>query len=1649
MKKIYTLVNSIIGCVFHRTAFLFVMACLCCCMIPNRGNATHVVGSDITYKCTGNPGFFEVTLVVYRKCGAGVADLCPASATCANLACTVNINVLGADPGCSTTTFMNNVPLQLVSVRDASPSLECPTAKNICTNLGCVDPGTYPISVERYEFKGMINVGPTSGIPANCCNVRITYNNCCRNSNIATGSADQPFYVDAIINRCLSVTPCNSSPVLTNDPFAIICGGQNYVFNNGAVDPDLDSLSYSFTPALIGYGGSVNYSAPFAYDRPMPWTGSATGVFPAGISCDPLTGDIMFTPPNAGALFAGVMAVEIKQWKLINGVMTVVGITRRDVQMVVRGDCLPNNPPRLITNPPDESGNVNIPRTAWSVCAGDQLCFTVTAKDTDFNPPTRSDTTYLSWNAALAGFGATFKPDYDPAMRRKPDSLGGGPREDRYRFCWTPDESKASTTPYYFTITGKDDRCPDPGRITRAFSILVIGKANLQINKSNLKCGKWGFSYTNLTPKFVPITVQWQISRVPGDQYMTNNPYTYNNTSNPGTIQFNQGGRYYILVKAVTPGPIGSPGCEKIIKDSFDVDSVMLVQKRDTLVCLGSTVEITAAPKHGIPSYSYRWYNSITDTATAPLNSSVNSPLFTVGPTATRYYTIQIRDINGCKAYDSVRVEAKSLPVGLLPVDARICYEDSFILNPGNNGGNIKKFLWNTSDTTQTITRRDSNEYIVTITDTFGCWQKDTMMLYVNRKVLPVLGPDKALCEGSTAVLKGQGGYQYEWFELGVTTPVKAKSYSDTLQIKPTNTTTATQYMLKAYLSYPDTAAKNKECWNTDTISVTVNPLPKLKRPNPAMVCFTEPVTGTPTFFLDGTQPGMGGAGSSGVWSYPQDPSALVVGVGGSTQVQVPKLKNIPTKDTIASFVNWIKYTFTGATAYGNCVTVDSAIVKVYGTPPTNAGPDVKRCDISGLYDITRTHPFTPQNALHKLEYWTGPGVDSSVVSGVNYFTFNPKGVGVQPLPAQNILTYLYGKDYGLIETNAPKCYKSDQMIMEVTAAPVIKVSQDILVCENEQPFLISSKTNATITPSAGTAPYWEASAADGALNTKGAIQNGQTFIPSKAGDATVLPIGPNSGSRSYQVYFKDTSTGCLVQSPIKISIARVPKADLYIENQLDSNLVCENSKSVVLRMSATRDNSATSTWGPNSDITYSTNPASGAAFGPGSATAQHVFNSNIAGPGSYMLTTKYMGNKAAGPPLGFTAFAGCAAYDSVQVIVQARPVISIAIPDAICSYDTLATVKLATVPVPDYGFKWILDPSADGTYTNDADSNTTYRPGAADVAAGMVWIRAQSVKNTKLAANGDQCAEVFDSTQLNIFPAPQALIIPIDSEGCVEYTGNFAAGPTGVANAEFNWSWNGTPDPDTDSLISKFVEFYEPSVKGIYTLGLTVKSTYGTTVCATTAQTKDLITHAMPVPKFTMTPPYTTIAKPFFDFQDLSTTPDNSKLNYKWNLGPGPDPRKPGDRIVTVQNPTNVEYAADTAWQKVWLTVTTEFGCTDSIQDSVRIEPDITVFIPNAFRPNSQNGNENSTAPCLDGNPSCNKVFRIVASGHLSIEVYIYNRWGQLVFESKNQNPEWDGTVNNDGKTFCPQDVYIYQVNATSYNGKPYKYSGSVTLLR
>ena len=87
-------------------------------------------------------------------------------------------------------------------------------------------------------------------------------------------------------------------------------------------------------------------------------------------------------------------------------------------------------------------------------------------------------------------------------------------------------------------------------------------------------------------------------------------------------------------------------------------------------------------------------------------------------------------------------------------------------------------------------------------------------------------------------------------------------------------------------------------------------------------------------------------------------------------------------------------------------------------------------------------------------------------------------------------------------------------------------------------------------------------------------------------------------------------------------------------------------------------------------------------------------------------------------------------------------------------------------------------------------------------------------------------------------------------------------------------------------------------------------------------------------------------------------------------------------------------------------------------------------IFFPNAFTPNG------------DGN---NDVLFVRGNALESVYFAIYNRWGELVFESNSQDIGWDGTFNGE---VVETDVYGYVLRVNCLNGEVYETQGNVTVL-
>lgn len=100
------------------------------------------------------------------------------------------------------------------------------------------------------------------------------------------------------------------------------------------------------------------------------------------------------------------------------------------------------------------------------------------------------------------------------------------------------------------------------------------------------------------------------------------------------------------------------------------------------------------------------------------------------------------------------------------------------------------------------------------------------------------------------------------------------------------------------------------------------------------------------------------------------------------------------------------------------------------------------------------------------------------------------------------------------------------------------------------------------------------------------------------------------------------------------------------------------------------------------------------------------------------------------------------------------------------------------------------------------------------------------------------------------------------------------------------------------------------------------------------------------------------------------------------------------------------------------------------SISNSLEVHPQLKLFLPNAFTPNG------------DG---LNDTFGVNNDNLRSMQLLIFDRWGQLVFESKDPNEKWDGTVNGQ---LGQNGVYAYTINLKGNDGSSIRKDGSVLLI-
>ncbi|NQZ37349.1 MAG: gliding motility-associated C-terminal domain-containing protein [Crocinitomicaceae bacterium] len=412
-----------------------------------QGNASHVLGGDITWKCQGGDYVFQ--LVFYRDCNGGIVN--PANET---------IDVWGHPT-------LTSISLAFQSRIDISPlctqvpggptPLDCGTGQGGGNGIGAIEKITYtssPISIS--------GIPPAEGWV-------FTYQNFARNGNIVNlidpdqkgiTLTSKMFAIPDAVGGCI-----DNSPQFLQDPYFVSCSGDPYSYNMNAVDPDLDSLHISFGTPLDHFP-SQTYNPPtvpveliyetgFSATSPTPGTTLNPGNIPAQINAS--SGELTFLSNTVGSYAVKIIARSYR-----NGVL--IAEVDREIQLIVM-NCSGTNSPPQITGP---FGGL----FETTINAGDLVNFTLNSTDVELLQDGSPQSNHLSASGFMFGtnFTSTGGCTTGPCATLNATPLITGVQGVSTTFNWqtdcdhlvTPFNGTEDMVPYHFVFKIQDDYCPVP-----------------------------------------------------------------------------------------------------------------------------------------------------------------------------------------------------------------------------------------------------------------------------------------------------------------------------------------------------------------------------------------------------------------------------------------------------------------------------------------------------------------------------------------------------------------------------------------------------------------------------------------------------------------------------------------------------------------------------------------------------------------------------------------------------------------------------------------------------------------------------------------------------------------------------------------------------------------------------------------------------------------------------------------------------------------------------------------------------------------------------------------------------------------------------------------------------------------------------------
>lgn len=288
----------------------------------------------------------------------------------------------------------------------------------------------------------------------------------------------------------------------------------------------------------------------------------------------------------------------------------------------------------------------------------------------------------------------------------------------------------------------------------------------------------------------------------------------------------------------------------------------------------------------------------------------------------------------------------------------------------------------------------------------------------------------------------------------------------------------------------------------------------------------------------------------------------------------------------------------------------------------------------------------------------------------------------------------------------------------------------------------------------------------------------------------------------------------------------------------------------------------------------------------------------------------------------------------------------------------------------------------------------------------------------TATITNSCGTATASDTVTVIVLPLPVPAFSVDVNQGCAPLCVHFTNSSTVSVGSIIDWNWNfgdggiisGTQNPSHC--------FNSP---GQYSITLTVTSNNG---CIATSTINNMIkVFANPVAAFNPSPNPTDV----FDPNVMMNNQSSFDVNYwHWSFGDG-DTLAP-----SVSNPIHSYPNAALGSYLATLIVHNADGCYDTVAHQIFIGTEFAFFIPNSFSPNEDHVND---------------FFFGSGVGITKYDLWIFDRWGDMIFHGKDLNDKWNGKANK-GSEIVQQDVYVWKVELTDVFGKLHHYIGTVTLV-